>query len=260
MLHSFSRTEILIGTQALEKLKSSKVAVFGIGGVGTFVVEALARSAVGEFVLIDDDDICLTNINRQIHATRKTVGKSKVEEMKKRVLEINPDAKITAYKKLYNESSAEELLQDDYDYVVDAIDMVSAKLDLIERCKNKNIPIISAMGAGNKLDPTQLKVADIYETKMCPLARVMRKELKNRNIKDLKVVYSEEKALTPIDIDGGCKSNCICTNKDEIDSRNCTARRQIPGSVSFVPSVSGLIIASEVVKDLITGYLENREK
>lgn len=255
MLHSFSRTEILIGTAALEKLKSSKVAIFGIGGVGTFATEALARSAVGQFVLVDDDDICLTNINRQIHATRKTVGKSKVEEMKKRILEINPDAEVIVHKKLYNQDTAEELLCDDYDYVIDAIDMVSAKLDLIERCKNRNIPIISAMGAGNKLDPTQLKIVDIYETKMCPLARVMRKELKNRNIKSLKVVYSEEKPLVPIDIDGGCVSNCICTNKDEIGSRNCTARRQIPGSVSFVPSVSGLIIASEVVKDLINDYL-----
>ncbi len=138
--------------------------------------------------------------------------------------------------------------------------MVSAKLDLIERCKSKNIPIISAMGAGNKLDPTRLEIADISETKMCPLARVMRKELKHRGIKSLKVVYSTEKALTPMDIDGGCKSNCICTNKDEIDSRNCTARRQIPGSISFVPSASGLIIASEVVKDLISDYLKNREE
>lgn len=260
MLHSFSRTEILIGTEALEKLKKSKVAVFGIGGVGTFVVEALARSAVGELVLIDDDDICLTNINRQIHATRKTVGKSKVDTMKERVLDINPDAKVTAYKMLYNEESADELLSDDYDYVVDAIDMVSAKLNLIEQCKKRNIPIISAMGAGNKFDPTQLEIADINDTKMCPLARVMRKELRRRNVKDVKVVYSTEKPVTPIDIDGGCKSNCICTNKDEIDSRNCTARRQIPGTMSFVPSASGLIIASEVVKDLLGGYLTQKEK
>ncbi|AFS78735.1 molybdopterin/thiamine biosynthesis protein ThiF [Gottschalkia acidurici 9a] len=249
MLHSFSRTEILIGTEALEKLKNSKVAVFGIGGVGTFAVEALARSGVGELVLVDDDDICLTNINRQIHATRKTVGKAKVEVMKERILDINPDVKVTIYKKLYNSETAEELLSDDYDYVIDAIDMVSAKLDLIERCKNRDIPIISAMGAGNKLNPTMLEVEDIYKTSICPLAKVMRRELKRRNIKDLKVVYSKEKPITPLEIGGGCKTNCICPNKDE-NSRSCTVRRQIPGSVSFVPSVSGLIIASEVVKDI----------
>lgn len=260
MLHSFSRTEILIGTQALEKLKTSKVAVFGIGGVGTFVVEALARSAVGELVLVDDDDICLTNINRQIHAMRSTVGQSKVDAMKERVLDINPDAKVTAYKKLYNADSAEELLSDDYDYVVDAIDMVSAKLDLIERCKKRGIPVISAMGAGNKFDPTKLKVSDINDTLMCPLARVMRKELKRRNVKGVKVVYSTEKSVSPIDIDGGCKTNCICTNKDDVDSRSCSTRRQTPGTMSFVPSALGLIIASEVVKDLLEGYLPNREK
>lgn len=243
MLHSFLRTEILIGTEGLEKLKASKVAVFGIGGVGTFVVEALARSAVGHLVLIDDDDICLTNINRQLHATRKTVGKSKVETMKERVLDINPDAKVTTYKRLYNSDSAAELLSDDYDYVVDAIDMVSAKLDLIEKCKNRNISIISAMGAGNKFDPTKLQVADINDTIMCPLARVMRKELKRRKIKGVKVVYSTEKPLTPIDID-----------------RDFPSRGQVPGTMSFVPSASGLIIASQVVKDLLDGYLKNREK
>ncbi len=239
MLHSFSRTEILIGTEALEKLKSSKVAVFGIGGVGTFVVEALARSAVGELVLIDNDDISLTNINRQIHATTKTIGKAKVDVMKERVLEINPDAKVTTYKMLYNADSADELLSDDYDYVVDAIDMVSAKLDLIERCKKRGIPVISAMGAGNKFDPTQLKVSDINDTVMCPLARVMRKELKKRNIKDVKVVYSTEKPVKPLYLDDGI-----------------TSRRPTPGTMSFVPSSSGLIIASEVVKDLLGGYLK----
>lgn len=251
MLHSFSRTELLIGTEGLEKLKNSKVAVFGIGGVGSFTVEALARSGVGELILIDDDDICLTNINRQIHATRKSVGKSKVGTMKERLLEINPDLKVTAYKKLYNSETAKELLSDDYNYVVDAIDMVSSKLDLIERCKSRRIPVISAMGAGNKLNPAMLEVADIYETSICPLARVMRRELKKRNIKDLKVVYSKEKPITPLDIGGGCKTNCICPNKGEENSRTCTVRRQIPGSVAFVPSVSGLIIASEVIKDII---------
>lgn len=247
-LHSFSRTELLIGTNGLENLKNSKIAIFGIGGVGTFAVEALARSGVGKFVLVDDDDICLTNINRQIHALRSTVGKSKVETMKARILDINPKAEVTTYQELYNSESADRLLADDYDYVVDAIDMVSAKLDLIERCKERGIPIISAMGAGNKLDPTKLEVADIYKTSICPLARVMRKELRKRGVKDLKVVYSKEEPITPLEIESSsCKSNCICPNKD----RTCTVRHQIPGSVSFVPSVSGLIIASQIVKDII---------
>lgn len=254
MLHSFSRTELLIGTEALDKLKKSKVAIFGVGGVGTFTAEALARSGVGELVLVDDDDICLTNINRQIHALRSTVGKSKVETMKERLLDINPSIVVTTHKMLYNRDSSDSLLSDDYDYVVDAIDMVSAKLDLIEQCKRREIPMISAMGAGNKFDPTKLHVADISETKVCPLARVMRKELKRRNIKNVKVVYSTEDPVVPIEVDGGCKSNCICTNKDEVGSRNCTQRRQIPGTMSFLPSTLGLIIASEVIKDIIGGY------
>ena len=251
MLHEFSRTEMLIGTEGLNKLRNSKVAVFGIGGVGTFVVEGLARSGVGKFVLVDDDDVCLTNINRQIHATRKTVGKAKVEVMKERILDINKKAEVITYKELYNAESAEKLLSVDYDYVVDAIDMVSSKLDLIERCKNMNIPIISSMGAGNKLNPTMLEVADIYKTSMCPLAKVMRRELKRRGIKKLQVVYSKEKPIKPMEVGGDCKTDCICPNKD----RTCVERRQIPGSVSFVPSVAGLIISSEIVKDII-GYNE----
>ncbi len=247
-LHSFSRTELLIGSEGLKKLENTKVAIFGVGGVGSFTAEALARSGVGHLILIDDDDICLTNVNRQIHALRSTVGKSKVETMKSRILDINPKAKVTTYQELYNSESAERLLSYEYDYVVDAIDMVSAKLDLIERCKKNNIPMISAMGAGNKLDPTQLEVADIYETSICPLARVMRKELRKRGVKDLKVIYSKEAPITPLDIESSsCKSNCICPNKD----RTCAVRHQIPGSVSFVPSVSGLIIASQIVKDII---------
>ncbi|KNF08706.1 tRNA threonylcarbamoyladenosine dehydratase TcdA [Gottschalkia purinilytica] len=248
MLHSFSRTEMLIGTEALTKLQNSRIGIFGIGGVGTFAVEALARSGVGQFVLVDDDDICLTNINRQIHATRKTVGKSKVEVMKERILDINPKSEVITFKELYNEETSDKLLAYDYNYIIDAIDMVSSKLDLIEKCKNRNIPIISAMGAGNKLNPTMLEVADIYETTICPLAKVMRRELRRRNIDSLKVVYSKEKPIKPKELDGGCKTNCICPNKD---ARTCVERRQIPGSVSFVPSVSGLIIASEVIKDII---------
>ncbi|WZL74412.1 tRNA threonylcarbamoyladenosine dehydratase [Clostridiaceae bacterium 35-E11] len=246
-LHAFSRTELIIGTENLEKLKNSKVAVFGIGGVGTFAVEALARSGIENFVLVDDDDVCLTNINRQIHALRSTVGKPKTELMQKRILDINPKAKVDAYKMLYTAETAEQLLSDDYDYVVDAIDMISAKLDLIERCYKRNIPIISSMGAGNKLDPTRFEVTDIYNTSICPMAKVMRKELRRRGIEKLKVVYSQEEPLKPKVIGGDCKTDCICSNKD----RTCSARRQIPGSIAFVPSTVGLILASVVVRDLI---------
>lgn len=250
MLHAFSRTEMLIGTEALNKLKESNVAVYGIGGVGTFVVEGLVRSGVGNFVLVDDDDICLTNINRQIHATRKTIGKSKVEVMKDRILDINPKANVQTYKELYISESAERLLSDHYSYVVDAIDMVSAKLDLIERCTKRGIPIMSSMGAGNKLNPTMLEVADIYQTTDDPLARVIRKELRKRGIHNLKVVYSKEQPIEPFNVGGDCRTDCICPNKDT--SRSCADRRSIPGSISFVPSVAGLIIASEVIKDIIS--------
>ncbi|MFT9498192.1 tRNA threonylcarbamoyladenosine dehydratase [Anaerosolibacter sp.] len=245
-LHAFSRSELIIGTENLEKLKNSKIAVFGIGGVGTFAVEGLARTGVGSFVLVDDDDICLTNINRQIHALRSTVGKPKVEVMKERILEINPKANVETYKMLYNAETAEQLLSDDYDYVIDAIDMVSAKLDLVERCTKRGIKIISSMGAGNKLDPTRFEVTDIFKTSICPLAKVMRKELRKRGVESLKVVYSKEEPIEPKQIDADCKTNCICPNKD----RTCTVRHQIPGSIGFVPSVAGLIIASVVVRDL----------
>lgn len=245
-LHAFSRTELVIGTENLEKLKNAKVAVFGIGGVGTYAVEGLARSGVGKFVLVDDDDICLTNINRQIHAMRSTIGKPKVEMMKARVLDINPKAEVETYKMLYNAETAERLLVADYDYVIDAIDMVSAKLDLVERCSKMKLPIISSMGAGNKLDPTRFEVTDIYNTTICPLAKVMRKELRKRGVEKLKVVYSKEEPIEPKVISSDCKTDCICPNKE----RTCTVRHQIPGSVAFVPSVAGLIIASVVVKDL----------
>lgn len=252
MLHAFSRTELLIGTEGLEKLKNSKVAVFGIGGVGSFTVEALARAGLGKLVLVDDDSVCLTNINRQLHATRKTVGKPKVEIMKQRILEINPKAEVTAYKEFYSPDTSDKLLSKDYDYVVDAVDTVSAKIDLVVKCKLMRIPIISCMGAGNKLDPTKFEVADIYETSICPLAKVMRYELRKRGIKSLKVVYSKEKPIKPLIGVDTCKENCICTNKD----RTCAKRRQIPGSISFVPSVAGLILAGEVIKDLL-GYNKN---
>lgn len=247
MLHAFSRTELLIGTENLEKLKNSKVAVFGIGGVGTFAVEALVRSGVGSFALIDDDSVCLTNINRQLHATRRTVGKPKVDVMKERILSINPKAGVETYQTFYTRETAAELLKPDYDYVIDAIDTISAKIDLVVRCNEMGIPIISCMGAGNKMDPTLFRVSDIYKTTMDPIAKVMRHELKKRGIRRLKVVYSTEKPLTPLILESDCRNNCICTNKD----RTCTQRRSIPGSISFVPSVAGLIIGGEVVKDLI---------
>ncbi|WP_303860317.1 tRNA threonylcarbamoyladenosine dehydratase [Alkalibaculum bacchi] len=249
MLHQFSRTELLIGQDNLDKLKDSKVAVFGIGGVGSFVVEGLVRAGVGKLVLIDDDKICLTNLNRQLHATRKTIGRSKVEVMKERVLEINPKAEVTTFQEFYMPGRGDDLISEDYDYIVDAIDTVTGKIDLVVNAKSKNIPIISSMGAGNKLDPTRFEVADIYKTSICPLAKVMRKELKKRNIDSLKVVYSKEVPIKTIESeDSSCATGCVCPPGT---TRKCTYKKQIPGSISFVPSVVGLIIAGEVVKDLI---------
>ncbi len=248
MLNEFSRTQLLLGKEAMEKLKNSTVAIFGIGGVGGYVAEALARSGVGGFALFDDDKVCLTNINRQIIATRKTIGRKKVDVMSERITDINPKAKIETYATFYLPENAEQYDFTEYDYIVDAIDTVSAKLELIVRANAANVPIMSSMGAGNKLNPTMLQVADIYKTSMDPLAKVMRHELKKRGIKKLKVVYSKEQPITPIDDEEmSCKKNCICPPGSE---RKCTDRRAIPGSVSFVPSVAGLIIASEVVKDL----------
>jgi len=249
MLHEFSRTELLIGKDAIQKLQHNTVAVFGIGGVGSYAFEGLVRSGVGKLVLVDDDCICLTNLNRQLHATRKTVGKPKVEVMRDRVLEINPRAQVEIHQRFYMPGAADELIRDDYDYIIDAIDTVTAKLDLVVNAGQRGIPIISCMGAGNKLDPTQLTVADIYETSVCPLARVMRRELRSRGVPELKVVYSKEEPLTPQESDeNSCSSQCICPKGT---TRKCTVRRQIPGSISFVPSVAGLIMAGEVVKDLI---------
>ena len=249
MLHEFSRTELLIGTEGLDKLKKSKVAVFGIGGVGSYAVEGLVRSGVAKFVLIDDDYICLTNLNRQLHATRKTVGKAKVDVMKERILEINPKAEVEVYQKFYLPENADEMLHDDYDYIIDAIDTVTAKIDLIVNAEKMGIPVISCMGAGNKLDPTQFEVTDIFSTSICPLARVMRKELRQRDVKSLKVVYSREIPIKPVETEtSSCSKSCICPKGT---ARTCTIRNQIPGSVSFVPSVAGLIIAGEVIKDLI---------
>lgn len=249
MLNEFSRTQLLLGKEGMDRLHNATVAVFGIDGVGTYTVEALARSGIGGLVLVDDDKVCLTNINRQLIATRKTIGHKKVDVMKEQVLDINPKCTVETRECFYTAETAPDFDFSLYDYVVDAIDTVSSKLVLIEQAKAAGVPVISCMGAGNKLEPTKLEVADIYETTVCPLARVMRKELKARGVKSLKVVYSKEAAMKPIEDDAlSCKLNCVCPPGT---TRKCTVRRQVPGSVSFVPSAAGLIIASEVVKDLI---------
>ncbi len=249
MLHAFSREELLIGQEGILRLKNSKVAIFGIGGVGSYVAEGLVRAGVGHFVLVDDDVVCLTNINRQLHATRKTIGLPKVEMMRDRILEINPDAEVSLFKSFYLPGSADTLLQKDYSYIVDAVDTVTAKIDLVISAKALGIPIISCMGTGNKLDPTRFEIADIYATSVCPLARVMRKELRNRNVSSLKVLYSTEEPLVPLKTpESSCSAHCVCP---DATTRKCTNKRQIPGSISFVPSVAGLIIAGEVVKYLL---------
>ena len=256
MLTQFSRTELLLGKEAMDKLAGSKVAVFGIGGVGGYVCEALVRSGVGAFDLIDDDKVCLTNLNRQIIATRSTVGKYKTDVMRDRMLDINPNVEVEVHKCFFLPENADDFPWDSYDYVVDAVDTVTAKIALVMKCKEKNIPIISSMGAGNKLDASAFQVADIYKTKMCPLAKVMRREMKKRGVKKLKVVYSEEKSLRPLeDMSISCRTNCICPPGA---ARKCTERRDIPGSVAFVPSVAGLILAGEVIKDL-SGVRERRQ-
>ena len=249
MLNQFSRTELLIGKEGIEKLNKAKVAIFGIGGVGSFVAEGLVRAGIENFILVDDDKVCLTNLNRQIEATRKTIGKYKVDVMKERILEINPEATVETFKEFYMPNSEKSIIDESVDYIIDAVDTVTAKIELVMQANKLNIPIISAMGSGNKLDPTKFEVTDIYKTSVCPLAKVMRKELKARGIKKLKVVYSKEDPIKPYDnIQNSCKTNCICPPGTK---RKCTIRNQIPGSISFVPSVVGLIIAGEVVKDII---------
>ena len=248
MLNQFSRTELLLGREALEHLEKSHVAIFGIGGVGGYTVEALVRSGVGAIDLIDDDKVCLTNLNRQIIATRKTVGKYKVDVMKERILDINPDCKVEVHKCFYLPETKDEFDFSRYDYIVDAVDTVTAKVQLVMEAKEKQVPIISSMGAGNKLDPAAFEVADIYKTSVCPLAKVMRRELKKRGVDHLKVVYSREPAMTPVDdMAISCREHCICPPGAV---HKCTQRRAIPGSIAFVPSVVGLIIAGEVIKDL----------
>ena len=231
----FARTELLLGKTNIDKLKNSTVIVFGIGGVGSYVVEALTRVGVGKIVIVDKDDISISNINRQLPATQQTIGLSKVKIMKERMLSINPEITVVAKQEFYLPGRADEFLNDDLDYIVDAVDNVTAKLDLICCSKEKNIPIISSMGTGNKLDPTRLEIADIKKTSVCPLAKVMRKELRKRNVDSVKVVYSKEEPVVPM----------------TVDEEGNPIRSSVPGSISFVPSVAGLIIASEVVKDLL---------
>lgn len=248
VLNQFSRTELLLGHEGMEKLSKARVAVFGIGGVGGYTVEALARSGVGTLDLIDDDKVCLTNINRQIIATRKTVGQYKVDVAEERVHDINPDAVVHTYKMFYTPETASQFDFTQYDYVVDAIDTVTGKIELVEQANRAGTPIISCMGAGNKLNAAAFEVSDIYKTSFCPLARVMRYELRRRGIRKLKVVYSREQAMTPIDdMAISCRQNCICPPGT---ARKCPQRRQVPGSTAFVPAAAGLIAAGEVVKDL----------
>ena len=249
MLNQFSRTELLIKKEGIEKLKNSKVAIFGIGGVGSYATEALVRAGVGNFVLIDDDKVCLTNLNRQIIATRKTIGKYKVDVMKERILEINPDASVEIYKEFFMPNSETNIINNDLSYVLDCIDTVTGKIEIIVQCKKLGIPVISACGTGNKLDPSRFEITDIYKTSICPLAKVLRKELRKRDIDSLKVIYSKEE---PIEIDkyseSSCKTNCICSSGTQ---RKCEVKNQVPGSISFVPSVAGLMMAGEVIRDLL---------
>lgn len=254
--HEFSREELLIGKEGLEKLRNSKVIVFGIGGVGSYTVEALARAGVGKLTLVDDDNICLTNLNRQVHALYSTISKPKVEVMEKRIKDINKKCEVKVHKVFVNEDNINEIIDKDTDYVVDAIDTVSSKIALALWCQNHNIKLISCMGTGNKFDPTRFKIADIYDTKVCPLAKVMRYELRKRGIKSLKVLYSDELPVKPREDVITCKEGCVCSGNGA--SNKCTKKRQIAGTLSFVPPVAGMIIAGEVIKDLLNYNVKNK--
>ena len=252
MLDEFSRTELLLGKPAMDHLHQCKVAVFGLGGVGSYTAEALARTGIGHFVLIDDDKVCLTNINRQLLATHSTVGRYKVDVMRERILDINPAATVEMHQVFFLPETAQDLLSSDLDYLVDAIDTISAKIELVLRAGILGIPIISCMGAGNKLDPTRFQIDDIYRTSVDPLCKVMRKELKKRGVPALKVVYSTEEPLPASETaPASCRNACVCPPGTV---RKCTQRRRIPGSISFVPSVAGLIMAGEVIRDLVARF------
>ncbi len=247
MLNQFSRTQLVFGEEAMQRLAGARIAVFGIGGVGGYTVEALARSGIGQLDLIDDDKVCITNVNRQLLATLKTVGQYKVDVAKERVADINPKCRVNTFKTFYMPDTEGEFDFSQYDYIVDAIDTVKGKLALVENAQKAGTSIISSMGAGNKVDAAAFEVADIYETSVCPLARVMRYECRRRGIKKLKVVYSKEKPIRPMeDMSISCRRHCVCPP----GTRKCTVRRDIPGSTAFVPSVAGLIIAGEVIKEL----------
>jgi len=253
VLNQFSRTELLLGKDAIDKLAKSSVAVFGIGGVGGSAAEVLARSGVGRIALFDDDSVCLTNINRQVIATHGTVGRDKTQVMAERINDINPAAAVDIVNCFYGKETADDINLSVFDYIIDAVDTVSAKLLLAERAQELNVPIVSCMGTGNKLDPTCLEVSDISKTSVCPLAKVMRKELRVRGITKLKVVYSKEPPIVPIEEDhNSCKFNCICPPES---ARHCEKRRKVPGSVAFVPPVAGIILAGEVIKDLVLNTL-----
>lgn len=249
MLTQFSRTELILGSDSTSILAGKTVAVFGIGGVGSYAVEGLVRSGIGHFVLIDDDKVCLTNINRQLIATHATIGKAKVAVMKERILEINPSATVEIHPCFYGKDTAMQFDVEKWSYIIDCIDTVSSKLLLVEEAVKHSVPILSCMGAGNKIDPTKFEITDIKKTSICPLARIMRQELKKRRVSKLKVLYSREMPIKPSgDGENSCKDCCVCPDGT---MRKCTTRRQIPGSVSFVPSVAGMIIAGEVIKDLL---------
>ncbi len=257
MIDEFSRTRLLYGEKAMEKLAGSRIAVFGIGGVGGYVVEALVRSGIGEIDLIDNDKVCLTNINRQIIAIQKTVGRYKVDVAAERIAEISPKCKVHTYKTFYLPDTQDQFDFSLYDYVVDAIDTVTGKLTIIENAKKLNVPVISSMGAGNKINPGGFTVADIYETSICPLAKIMRKECKKRGIDSLKVVYSKEMPLRPM-ADSMNSYTEDCEKLSGTETKN-PGRRDTPGSTAFVPSVVGLIIAGEVINDLCREFLVGRE-
>lgn len=249
MLNQFSRTQLMFGKENIEKLHNSHVAIFGIGGVGGYAVEALVRTGIGKITLVDDDKVCLTNLNRQLYATLSSVGKYKVDVAKERILDIYKKAEVNTFKTFYTPDTKDMFDFSQYDYVIDAIDTVVGKLSIVEECYKSNTPVISCMGAGNKVNPTMFEVDDIYNTSVCPLARVMRQELRKRKIPKLKVVYSKEKPIKPLeDMSISCRTHCICPSGTV---HKCTNRRDIPSSNAFVPSVAGLIVAGEVIKDII---------
>lgn len=256
MHYQFARTRLTFGKENMEKFEKSKVIVFGLGGVGSYAVEALVRSGIGEISIVDDDKICLTNLNRQLYALHSTVGKNKVDVAEERIHDINPNCKVKKYQTFFIPENSSEFDFSEYDYVVDCIDTITGKLEIICKAKEANVPVISCMGAGNKVEPTKFCVADISKTSVCPLARVMRRELKKRGIKRLKCVFSTEEIIPPHDedLEISCKEECVCPPGTK---RNSNVKNQVPGSNAFVPSVAGLIIAGEVLKDLTDFHTTN---